>query len=556
MSDATIDVQFKPGTPPDAPVYPGFRPYPGLRPGSERDGGMLIERDVAVPLRDGVEIYADVFRPEGAAELPALLAWSPYGKHVMITYDFFPGCGVRDEDTSSYTLFEGPDPVVWTGFGYAVVHVDPRGTWRSGGEARYWGAEEGRDAHDVIEWIAAQSWSGGKVGMCGVSYLTAIQWFAAAERPPHLAAIQPAHGFNDLYRDLFFHGGIRETRFTPHLGRQVSFSSTRVEDLDAMADRHPLDDAYWASKAAALEQVEVPAYVVAGWRMQGIHTRGTIEGYRRIGSTRKWLEIHAQKEWEAFYTEEAVRRQRAFFDRFLKGEPSEVDAWPAVRVEVRSDRDTWEVREADAWPLPGTRYERLHLDVSQGALVREAPAHSAEVAYDACEGRAVLDRRFDEPLELIGHMTLKLWVEARGADDADLFAVVEKLDAAGEVVPMGWNNADEGPIAFGWLRVSHRELDPERSEPWRPWHRHAREQPLSPGEVVPLELELMPSATAFAAGEGLRVRVQGTDAYVYEPIASLRHEATRNAGQHVLHAGGAYDAHLLVPVAPPRADAG
>src|SRR5439155_7302007 len=150
-----------------------------------------------------------------------------------------------------------------------------------------------------------------------------------------------------------------------------------------------------------------------------------------------------------------------------------------------------------------TRYRSLHLDAA-GAAMELLPASESEVRYaaDAEDGRAVFDHRFDASTELVGHTKLRLWVEAEGADDMDLFVALQKLDADGEVVPFSYFNAlEDGPVALGWLRVSHRELDAERSTPEQPRLLHQREQRLRPGEVVPVEIEIWPSGTLFHQGE-------------------------------------------------------
>ena len=135
----------------------------------------------------------------------------------------------------------------------------------------------------------------------------------------------------------------------------------------------------------------------------------------------------------------------------------------------------------------------------------------------------------------------------------DLFVAIQKLDETGAIVPfVFYAMLENGPVALGWLRVSHRELDPERSTPQQPFHTHAREQLLKAGERVPVEIEIWPSSTLFRAGETLRVVVQGQDipreGLPNAPFA--RHENTRNRGTHVIHTGGATDSHLLMPVIP------
>jgi predicted acyl esterase len=165
----------------------------------------------------------------------------------------------------------------------------------------------------------------------------------------------------------------------------------------------------------------------------------------------------------------------------------------------------------------------------------------------------VFDYVFAADTELSGYMKLHLWVEAIGANDMDLFVGIQKLDSRGEIVPfVFYALLENGPVALGWLRASHRDLDPQLSTPEQPVHTHTREVPLQPGERVPVEIEIWPSSTLFRAGERLQVVVQGQDV-MREGLPNApfaRHEDTRNRGTHVIHTGGVFDSFLLVPVIP------
>lgn len=318
-----------------------------------------------------------------------------------------------------------------------------------------------------------------------------------------------------------------------------------------MYAEHPLWDEYWEGKTADLTRVEVPAYVVASWSDQGLHTRGTLEGYKRIRSKHKWLTVHGRKKWQYYHQPESVERLRLFFDRFLKGVENEVESWPRVRLEVRDRFYEGEIRDEAEWPLARTRHEKLYLDAASKTLGSAAFGQESEIRYET-DGRAEFVYRFPQTTELTGPMKLKLWVEADGADDMDLFVGVQKLDAAGQLVPFSFLNAlEDGPVALGWLRVSHRELDEELSTAEQPWHPHRREERLAPSQIVPVEIEIWPSGTRFGAGQQLRLLVQATDIQQYPAgVVSMAHSVTRNAGAHVIHTGGQYDSHLLVPVVP------
>jgi predicted acyl esterase len=547
-------------------VAPTKHKYPGLGYRVSREDGMIVERDVTVPLRDGVNLYVDLHRPESAEPVPALIAWSPYGKHRPFQYEYFhKNADVRPEWISSYSLFEGPDPLYWVPRGYAIVHVDVRGTWGSEGNAKYWGHDEGLDGYDVVEWLATQPWCSGKVGMTGVSYLAIAQWQIAATRPPHLAAICPWEGLSDMYREFAFHGGIPETAFLPIWQKSISYSANRVEDFAEMMKAHPFFDSYWATKVADFSKIDVPAFVVASWSDQGLHLRGTLEAFKGVRSKHKWLYIHGRKKWQAFHQPDNVERQRAFFDQFLRGVDTEVMRWPKVRLEVRDRYYVGEFRDEAEWPLARTRYDKLFLDARTGAMKTEPVEVPATVCYEApgdetrCPAayraeRVEFEYVFPQATELTGHMKLKLWVEALGADDMDLFVAIQKYDEAGKYVPFAaFNCLEDGPVALGWLRASHRELDPERSTPQQPWLMHKRQLKLEKGVPVPVDIELWPSGTRFAKGESLRIVVQGSDIYKYAQwIVRAGHPKTINAGTHVIHTGAQHDSHLLVPVVPSR----
>lgn len=523
-----------------------------------RENGLRIERNVTVKMRDGVRIFIDIYRPEGAAgehDLPILLGWSPYGKHNTNAQLAWPAADVAPGWISQYTAFEAPDPMYWCKHGYAVCFPDPRGSWYSEGELRHGGSGEAEDTYDLIEWLGAQPWSNGKVGMSGVSYLTAAQWQVAPLRPPHLAAINPWEGFSDWYREFAYHGGIPETRFLPRGSGNLQWSTTRTEDTPANVRAHPLHDAYWASKEVPLEAADVPAFIVGSWADQGLHLRGTLEAYKRIGSRQKWLEVHGRKKWCYYYDPANVEKQRAFFDRFLKNSPASRFERPPVVIEVRERANVGEFRGENEWPLARTQFRKLYVDAVNSKLSDNPVAVAGNVSYAAQSGRVVFDYTFEADTELTGHMSLRLWVEAEGSDDMDLFVGVQKFDAADNYVPfVFYAMMVTGPVALGWLRTSHRELDPARSRPEQPFHPHTREQRLHPGERVPVDIEIWPSSTRFKAGERLRVVVQGRDVeqegLPNSPFAS--HDETRNAGTHIIHAGGEFDSYLLAPVIPPK----
>ena len=534
---------------------------PEPRSSVNTDDGMLIERNQAVSLTDGTVIYLDVFRPEGEQDVPALIAWGPYGKHNGgAVYQQFKdesgnqGGGVKPEWLSAYTTFEGPDPRQWCDNRYAVINVDPRATWWSAGDyATFWDEREAHDTVDVIAWAGTQPWCNGKVGMSGVSYLAVAQWWAASLRPPYLAAINPCEGLSDVYREFAFHGGIPSNFPTFWLKHRLKYSTTKVEAVADMMVDHPLDDSYWDTKRPDLSKIDVPAYVIASWSDQGLHTRGTLAAFEQISSPHRYLEVHGRKKWEYYHQPSTVNRQRQFFDRYLKDIDNGVDDWPPIRLETRISSYHGVERTPTAWPPPETTFRRLFLDAGAHTLTEQAPQVEATARYEAGKDSAddtSFDYTFTSAVDVIGGMKLRLWVEADGSDDMDMYVAIKKIDRDGNTVDFPFANVlEQGPTALGWLRVSHRSVDSDRSSNNRPWHTHLREDKLSAGQIVDVDIEIWPSGTRFEAGEGLRLLLRGSDFYTGAVMS--RHLETRNNGNHLLHTGGSkYDSFLVIPMLP------
>jgi predicted acyl esterase len=528
------------------PIEESGGTFPPLQPGVTVEDGIVNERDVAVVLRDGTTIYTDIYRPEGAVNVPAIVAWSPYGKRSGYTGgNLVPG--VVSGTYSEMAKEEGPDPAYWCRHGYAVINPDARGAGNSEGNIWFWTSNEGKDCADLIDWVGQRDWCNGKVGMSGSSWLGVSQFFAAAERPEHLACIAPWEGMTDFYRHVSCHGGIQEIGFSAMVVKAMH-GPGYVDDFVAMNREYPFINGYWEDKMPALERIDVPTYLAAGF--SHFHLYGSFDAFRRISSPKKWLRAHRDFEWPDYYRPENIEDLRRFFDRFLKGIRNGWEMTPRLRLDVMDagDRDYVSGRPETDFPLPCTQYEQLYLDASTHQLSTAPVGRAASTRYDAERGRATFDFAFAEATELTGYMKLRLWVEAADADDMDLFVVVQKLDAAGNERPtlvMGQPH----PGAWGMLRASHRELDEQRSTPSQPVHPHRREERLSVGEIVPVEIGIWPSSKFWHAGEQLRLVVSGH--YVRDPgwFEPFKWDL-RNRGAHIIHAGGEFDSHLLVPKIP------
>ncbi|HTX60627.1 MAG TPA: CocE/NonD family hydrolase [Verrucomicrobiae bacterium] len=523
-------------------------------------GGVNFERDVAVPMRDGTILRVNVFRPHGDGPFPVVMCAHPYGKDALPKprgRGYAPLLQFRimrqpmPPHFSAWTGWESPDPAFWTAHGYAVVNADLRGFGHSDGVGELLSAQEAQDYYELIEWAGTQPWSTGRVGLNGVSYLALSQWMVAALRPPHLAAICPWEGFSDCYRDFARPGGVREDGFLPLWAGQVARVGRIKDNLRAEQLARPLFDEWWAARCAVLERIDVPALICGSFSDQGLHSRGSIEAFRRIGSREKWLYTHRGGKWATYYSDEALGWQRRFFDCFLKGEENGMRAVPPVRLEVRSDRESVSsVRGETQWPLEGTRWTPLYLAGNGDLAASPAPLEETQ-AIDARSGTASFVWKPSRDVEICGPMMLQLGVSLEGCDDATLFAFVRKIDRNGVNVPF------EGSYGFGYdvvakgsLKLSLRALDEAKSSPWQPVYPFAAMQRLAPGEIVTVRVEILSSATLFRAGEALQLDVRGRWLYAHRnpPIRGAQFYETGPAGRIVLHLGGAGDAHLLVPL--------
>ncbi len=555
--------KLEPGTrilPAGYQVDPKFRSLPV---------DIVFEKDVLVTLRDGISMYVDVFRPTGTAKVPVIVAWSPYGKSggtAPKTTGLFDMLGLDNGMLSGLAKFEGPDPAYWCSKGYAVCNPDARGVAHSDGDINMIGRQEGQDCHDVIEWLATQDWCNTKVGMSGTSYLAISQWFTAAEQPQHLAAINPWEGLSDVYRDLCMRGGMPDLHFTKRL--QVNHvGKGKREDVYEEALRYPLaNNDLWEDKIARFDKITVPAYVVASFS-NTLHTAGTFRAWRKMASEEKWLRIHNTQEWPDYYKDENIEDLRLFFDHYLKGEENSWKDTPRVRYSVHDFEGGDRINQpAGEFPPEDVTNVKYYLDGGSRMLTTNMPSAEKPAMYEAGSepGLASFIVRFDKETVMVGYPKAHLWVEAVGADDMDLFILVQKLDIHGNhlqqfVVPnqgaMMQDFTENGGSVLrykgsnGRLRVSARHLDEKLSTDAVPAHSFDRVEKLQPGEVAEIQIDLFPIGLVFYPGEQLRLVISsknslgaimpGTPGYVPE-----------NKGKHIIHTGGSYPSYLQLPIKP------
>lgn len=472
--------------------------------------------------------------------------------------------GLDNSIVSGLHKFEGPDPAYWCAHGYAICNPDPRGVTDSEGDSVLWDRQEGEDCHDLIEWLAAQHWCTGRVAMSGTSYLAVAQWFAAAEQPPHLTAINPWEGISDVYRDLVMRGGMPDAGFARQLRDNSFWGKGRKEDILTEAERYPLMNDLWRNKIPRVERIAVPAYVVASYS-NTLHTTGTFRAWRRLGTEQKWLRIHNSQEWPDYYDETNRDDLRRFFDHFLKDEDNGWENMPRVRYALLDLEGGDQVNlPADHFPPEGVAYTKFYLDGRSRTLKAQAPTEELTTVYDAETSPHLVSfiTRFDEETTLVGYPKVRLWVEAEHADDMDLFVFLQKLNEQGTPLQEFTVPNHDARIhdvtergasilrykgSSGQLRVSMRHLDETLSTDEVPVHTFDRIEKLTPGRVVDVEIALLPIGLVFHPGEQLRLVISAQNLFgTWMP--GLREYTSQNSGNHIIHAGGSRASYLQLPL--------
>lgn len=574
---------------------------------TEERNGMLIDWDVPIMMDDGLEMRADIYRPKKAGKYPVIMTYGPYAKwlHFEQIYktcwdrmcETFPD--VPANSSNQFQAWEVVDPEKWVPDNYVVIRVDSRGCGRSPGYIEHWSARETQDFKDCINWAGVQSWSNGKVGLNGISYYAINQWQVAAAQPKHLAAMCVWEGAVDFYRDVSHHGGILTTFLanwydmqvksiqnglgqrgyrSPFTGDWVSGPETLSDeqlaanrfDFGRVAYEHQLDDAYWNKRTPEWSKIKVPLLSAGNWGGQGLHLRGNIEGFVNAASKEKWLEMHGIEHWTHFYTAYGIEIQKRFFDHYLKGKKNDWAKQPKVYLQIRHPGEKFVPRAESAWPLPSTVWTKTYLNAQNLRLVAQKTSTEATVNYRGfSNGVTFLMDPLDHDVELTGPLSTKLFVSS-STKDADLFVIVRVFDENMKEVVFQGALDPHTPIAQGWLRASHRELDPKKSKPYQPYHLHQKIDPLKPGKVYELDVEIWPTCIVIPAGYRIGLSVKGQD-YVYPggtggKLSNMKNEFTGVGpflhndvrdrppeifdGNITLHTGGQYDSWLMLPVIP------
>ncbi len=539
---------------PMAQMGQGFCPAFNQRVYEAADG-IICEQDVAVTMRDGCVIYCDIFRPDTDKKIPVIVSWSWFGKRPGDGMSEWQIMGVPPGTVSKLAKFESPDPMYWCYQGYAVANVDVRGAGHSEGDVHIFTHQDREDGYDFVEWLAVQPWCNGRVGMSGNSGVAIHQYGIASTQPPHLACIAPWESTTDIYRESMYEGGIPALSFNEFIVSSVT-GPGGVDDQVAMARKYPLMNGYWRDKIPDFSKVVCPVYATAG--MSHFHLRGSVNAFRKAKSKKKWMRMHRDFEWPDTYTPENLEDLKLFYDRFLKDIHNGWEMTPRYRLDIMDayDCDYQTHRPEKQFPLERTEYRRYYLDARdpENLTMQASPvAVESSYRYDGNTGVAEFDMTFDEDTELTGYMSLHLFVEADGHDDMDMFFYIQKADENGNWLP--WYTLNEPhPGAWGKCRVSHRELDEKLSTKYQPVMKHEREFKLQKGEIVPIDVEIVPSARIWHKGQKLRIQIAGR--YIREGWFEPLSWDTDNHGDHIIHTGGQYESYIQVPYIPPKYTAG
>jgi hypothetical protein len=569
---------------------------------------MHIDWDIPIKMDDGVVLCADAFRPIEDGKFPVILTYGPYAKGLAFQ-DGYPGAwrrmaadhpDITAGSTNKYQNWEVVDPEKWVPDGYVCLRVDSRGCGCSPGYIDHFSPRETKDLYLCIDWAGEQPWSNGKVGLNGISYYAINQWHVASLQPPHLAAMCIWEGAADWYRDMNYHGGILSTFWSNWYDMQVKTvqyglgkrgprsrvtgefvcGSETLLDRELYKNRcelgdeilaHPLDDKYHKDRSPVWEKVTVPFLSAANWGGHGLHARGNFEGFVRAASRDKWLEAHGLEHWTHFYTDYGLKLQKRFFDYFLKGVENGWAKQPRVQLQVRRI-DRFVERMENEWPLARTQWTRFYLNPLDFNLNSAPVTAQGRLEFEALgEGLTFMSLPLKKETEITGPSAVKLFVSS-STTDADLFVVLRAFSSDMKEVVFQGAIDPHTPIGQGWLRASHRKLDRGLSTDYRPYHAHDELQPLTPGQIVELDIEIWPTSILIPASYRVALTVRGKD-YEYPGGSGGRlpnfknelkgcgpflHDDPRDrpaavfSGKTTLHFDPNRAAYLLIPIIPPK----
>ena len=570
---------------------------------------MIRETDVYVAVRDGVKLCVDIYRPETKERLPALLAFAIYNKD-------FQGPDIAEvlPPQPAWTpLWTGPLEAGDTHFlvsrGYVHVIGSPRGVGKSdGGGSREW------DSYDLIEWIATQPWCDGNVGMVGISGFGAEQFHVAKQQPPHLKAIFPfdprgAYGVLGGFREEYPGGVLHMFRYLvghfsamhQHRGApgplpepKESYWQEAMRNADyrmypnvfnllAQKGQHmppyfdllvePYDKEEVVERSEAeFSKIKIPFYTGSGWYgyTYKTHLNGAQSYFANLDAPKKLMltgPAHLERPFHSFH-QEILK----WYDHWLKGIDTGIMREPPVKYWVMGENN-W--RCADDWPLPETEWTKIYLR-SWERLATEKFTHASAdefVPPDAFLQMPPTQTNFVQKLRYLsdplpqdvliaGPSVLNLYAEI-DQDDTNWIVILKDVGPDVSVMSVREGerelpkNLPEREVTRGWLKASHRALDPERSKPWKPWHplTRAARKPVVPGDINEYAIEIMATANLFRKGHRICLEITSLDLPTgvagatnaeYVPY----HICSSKTVVHKVYHDAKRPSHLLLPVIP------
>ncbi|MED1605079.1 CocE/NonD family hydrolase [Cytobacillus kochii] len=561
---------------------------------------MEIKKNVLIPMRDGVNIAADIYLPVGGGRVPALLALSPYGKELQAQSLTLPP---QARPSALWNgAIEAGDIRAVVNHGYAHIIADVRGTGGSEGEMvgnyNSGGHGDGKDIYDIVEWMAEQDWCDGNIGMIGISYFASVQILGAAEKPPHLKALFVNGGHFDLY-ELCYHGGImwlmprasREGRGgdSGNAFKKVSSKSTKVFSTDELQritkerlddpdiahwsdfvhllhyqDRHelwmdyllnPLDGPFWQEGHAidVANQVEIPVYFQAKWG-RGWNVEGTIECFKKVKGFKK-LDIQPLPPMLERPFHECHDEMFRWYDYWLKGIDNGIVDEPTVQWFVEGSNQ-W--RKEEQWPIKETEYKDFYLRPRHKLSDKPEPLSTQYAHPDGfyqapltvttkSESVKWASDKFLNDVEMTGPGALYINVEI-DTEDTNFIAKLYDVDGNGNRVL----------LTTGYLKASHRELDKERSTVEEPYHPHHRAVPVPRGEVIEYAIRLYPFSNLIKAGHRIELELACNESVDEENAKLLPpdsyHLPSGRATMHKIYRDCDHLSRLILPVVPKELD--
>jgi predicted acyl esterase len=541
---------------------------------------VVLEKDVFIEMRDGINVCVDIYRPKADGRFPVLYASSPYQKDL-----------VHLPAVTTFHMRETNDIDWFVRRGYVYVNADARGTGKSvEGRWEFLGLEEQNDHYDIIEWIATQPWSSGKVGMIGESYYGWTQWYAAATNPPHLATIVPWDAGADSYRDVVYHGGLLGMGFLTwwHFNLRANHILDLPEprhpdimnyDLVYEVLKHPTFDDFWEVRRVDFSKIKCPVYSIGVWHKVAMHLRGNLRGYEELKVPKKLLVVHGDlvgDEMAIFNCLDMRLEMLRWYDHWLKGNDTGMMDEPPVKLFIRNSDHGY--REEKEWPIARTQYTKLYLNsgpagavvsLNDGALSWDAPNESeSQVAYEYPNpewsgwsgiGTAKFVNGLPDPvvkiltfsspqlaedIEVTGCITLKLFA---GSDQNDMDIYVRLVDQMPDEHQYKGFPPKAKHLTRGWLKASHRQKDEGLSNAHRPYYTHTNPRPIEPGKIYEFEIEIWPTSNVFRRGHRIRLDISCGDSPAFDLGG---HHYGLKVGKDTIYHDKNHPSHLILPIIP------